>query len=223
MARSPVCAAGARRRRRQLLRRAGGVCDGGAATGGAAVDSRRRRAVRLVGRATRCGTMQSAAQEHGGLLAAGGAGLRCVGGVAAGAVAGAAAWSRRCSAGGATAGGGCGAAAGCCLLRDRLQHISRLGDVREIDLGLDFVGSRRVRASLAGRGLRFGGTRKWARTFSASWSSIELECVFFSVTPTTGSDVENRLALDFQFPGQIVDSNLTHPPFLSSARPAKSS
>jgi len=30
-------------------------------------------------------------------------------------------------------------------------------------------------------------------------------------------DVKNRLALDFQFPGQIVDSNLTHPPFLGPA------
>src|SRR5580704_6333986 len=30
--------------------------------------------------------------------------------------------------------------------------------------------------------------------------------------------VENRLALDFQFPGQIVDSNLAHPPFPCSHR-----
>jgi len=28
--------------------------------------------------------------------------------------------------------------------------------------------------------------------------------------------VENRLAFDFQFSGQIVDSNLAHPPFVSS-------
>jgi hypothetical protein len=28
--------------------------------------------------------------------------------------------------------------------------------------------------------------------------------------------VENRPAFNFQLPGQIVDSNLTHPPFLSS-------
>ena len=35
--------------------------------------------------------------------------------------------------------------------------------------------------------------------------------------------IENDLALDFQLSGQIVDSNLTHPPFLSSDRPAKSS
>jgi hypothetical protein len=30
-------------------------------------------------------------------------------------------------------------------------------------------------------------------------------------------DIKNCLALDFQFPGQIVDSNLTHPPFLGPA------
>jgi hypothetical protein len=28
--------------------------------------------------------------------------------------------------------------------------------------------------------------------------------------------IENRLAFDFQLPGQIVDSNLAHPPFVSS-------
>ena len=35
--------------------------------------------------------------------------------------------------------------------------------------------------------------RMYARTFSASWSSMELECVFFSVTPTCGS--ASRMAL----------------------------
>ena len=35
--------------------------------------------------------------------------------------------------------------------------------------------------------------RMWARTFSASCSSSELECVFFSVTPTSGS--VSRMAL----------------------------
>jgi hypothetical protein len=37
--------------------------------------------------------------------------------------------------------------------------------------------------------------RIWARTFSASYSSSELECVFFSVTPTCGS--ASRMALLF--------------------------
>jgi len=31
-----------------------------------------------------------------------------------------------------------------------------------------------------------------------------------------GQHIENRFALDFQFPGQIVNSNLTHPPLGSS-------
>ena len=35
--------------------------------------------------------------------------------------------------------------------------------------------------------------------------------------------VEDRLALDFQFPGQIVNSNLTHPPSIPSACPVKPS
>jgi hypothetical protein len=35
--------------------------------------------------------------------------------------------------------------------------------------------------------------------------------------------VENRFAFDFQLPGQIVNSNLAHPPFLSSGLSAKSS
>ena len=30
-------------------------------------------------------------------------------------------------------------------------------------------------------------------------------------------DIENSLAFDFQLPGQIVNSNLTHPPFLCPA------
>jgi len=36
-------------------------------------------------------------------------------------------------------------------------------------------------------------------------------------------NIEDRLTLDFQFSGQVVNSNLTHPPLVSSARPAKSS
>src|ERR1700730_398621 len=35
--------------------------------------------------------------------------------------------------------------------------------------------------------------------------------------------VEDRFAFDFQLPGQIVDSNLGHPPFCPPDRPAKSS
>jgi len=65
--------------------------------------------------------------------------------------------------------------------------------------------------------------RKCARTFSASCSSIELECVFFSVTPTAVSASRIALAFDFQLSGQIVNSNLTHPPLCPSGLSAKSS
>jgi hypothetical protein len=34
-----------------------------------------------------------------------------------------------------------------------------------------------------------------------------------------GQHVEDGFAFDFQLPGQIVDSNLTHPPFLCSPAP----
>jgi hypothetical protein len=32
-----------------------------------------------------------------------------------------------------------------------------------------------------------------------------------------GENIKNGLAFNFQLPGQIVDSNLTHPPFLCPA------
>jgi hypothetical protein len=124
------------------------------------------------------------------------------------------------SAGGATTGrsgrrfstGGCatgacaiGGATGRCrnrrnnrffLLRNRLQHISRTRDVRQINLGLDFFfAANRARTGLASREEPSAAERMYTRTFSASCSSRELECVFFSVTPTSGS--VSRMALLF--------------------------
>ena len=52
--------------------------------------------------------------------------------------------------------------------------------------------SRPARADLAGA-LDSAERRKCARTFSASWSSNELEWVFFSVTPTSVNT--SRMAL----------------------------
>jgi len=40
---------------------------------------------------------------------------------------------------------------------------------------------------------------------------------FFLGNSNFGENVKNGLAFDFQLPGQIVDSNLTHPPFLCPA------
>ena len=52
---------------------------------------------------------------------------------------------------------------------------------------------RRVRAARADGDCASDEPRMWARTFSASCSSSELEWVFFSVTPTRGS--ASRMAL----------------------------
>jgi len=40
---------------------------------------------------------------------------------------------------------------------------------------------------------------------------------FFLGHPDMRQRIENRFALHFQFPGEIVDSNLTHPAFLFPA------
>jgi hypothetical protein len=60
---------------------------------------------------------------------------------------------------------------------------------------LVFISSspRSVRAARADGDCASDEPRMWARTFSASCSSSELEWVFFSVTPTSGS--ASRMAL----------------------------
>ena len=102
------------------------------------------------------------------------------------------------------------------LAANGVQHIAWLGDVRQVNLGLDLVGFA-ASTGLGGRGLGFG---------TGAEMSTHLLCfVFLDRTRVRllfsdsdfSQDVKNRLALDFQLPGQIVDSNLTHPPFLGPA------
>jgi len=40
---------------------------------------------------------------------------------------------------------------------------------------------------------------------------------FFLSNPDYGQRIQDRFALDFQLSGQVVNSNLTHPPLISSA------
>jgi hypothetical protein len=102
------------------------------------------------------------------------------------------------------------------LLGDELEHITWLGDMRQVDLGLDLVAFA-ASARLGGRGLGF--------CRSAEMRANLLGFVFLDRTRVRllfsdsdfNQDVKNCLALDFQLPGQIVDSNLTHPPFLGPA------
>ena len=88
--------------------------------------------------------------------------------------------------------------------------------MRQVNLGLDFVC------------VAPGPRLRWSRLRLGRGSEMRPHLLCFVLFDRTGvrlllgdsdfdQDVKNRLALDFQFPGQIVDSNLTHPPFLGPA------
>ncbi len=102
------------------------------------------------------------------------------------------------------------------LFAQQVQHVARLGNVREIDLGLDFIGVGAAGARRLTCGLRFAG-------LAEVYANL-LRVVLFQragvgfLLSDSGLDqhVKNSLTLDFQFPGQIVDSNLAHPRFLPS-------
>lgn len=101
---------------------------------------------------------------------------------------------------------------------DELQHISGLGDMRQVDLGLDSV----FRASRPG-GLRcrlpFRGGRLEVRAYFFRFVVLERAGMSFLFRDAHNRQhVEYGFALNFQFPCQIVDSNLTHPPSCSSDR-----
>ena len=104
------------------------------------------------------------------------------------------------------------------LFCNQLEYISRLGDVREVYLGLDFIrlacGSRRT----AGCVLRFSGPEMgphFLRLMIFHGAGVRL----FLSDSNLGQHVEDRLALHLELSGQIVDSNLTHPPFPGTAAP----
>ncbi len=101
------------------------------------------------------------------------------------------------------------------LLRNRLQHVSRTGNVRQIDLGFDFFFATQRARGLARCRRRFGRSANVGAYF---FGFVVLERTGVRLLLGHADDrqhVENRLALDFQFSGEIVDSNLTHPAFLA--------
>ena len=114
---------------------------------------------------------------------------------------------------------------GCGLLlpRNLLQHITRLGDMRQINLCFDFVSvaarTRRARR----RGLCVGSSAEMGPHLLCFVLLDRTRMRLFLSDANFDQDIKNRLALDFQFPGQIVNSNLTHPPFPCPAPLLKSS
>jgi hypothetical protein len=102
------------------------------------------------------------------------------------------------------------------LLTDSIQNVAWPGNIGQIDLGLNLISNGAVGPRRPGSGMRLAG--------GAQVGSHLLRLVFFHGTGVRlllgdayfGKCVENRFAFDFQLPGQIVNSNLAHPLFLSS-------
>jgi hypothetical protein len=107
------------------------------------------------------------------------------------------------------------------LGQNGLQHVSGLGNMRQIDFGLDALrGARRRSAPLAGRAL----------------AALEMRAnlLGFVVFQRAGMGlaagqaelrqyVQNLPALDFHLAREIVDSNLTHPPLFKICYPKPTS
>ncbi len=88
--------------------------------------------------------------------------------------------------------------------------------MREINLGFDFV-SFATGTRPGGRGLRFGGGAEMSAHLFRFEVLDRTRVRLLLCNSDCDQDIKNCLALDFQFPGQIVNSNLTHPPFLGPA------
>jgi hypothetical protein len=96
------------------------------------------------------------------------------------------------------------------LLRNGAQHIAGARNMGEVNLGLDRVFSAGG-AGGSGGGPFFGmGAEVFADQFGFMFFQGTGMCLLFG-NADQGQGIKNSLALDFQLPGQIIDSNLTHP------------
>jgi hypothetical protein len=89
--------------------------------------------------------------------------------------------------------------------------------MRQINLGFDFFfAACRTRDARRGT-LRFSRAADIGPHFFCLMLLQRTGMRLFLGHPDMRQRVENRFALHFQFPGKIVDSNLTHPAFLFPA------
>jgi hypothetical protein len=102
------------------------------------------------------------------------------------------------------------------LLTDGIQNVAWPGNIGEIDFGLNLVTINAGGARVLRGGLGFAGAAQVSAhfrrlvLFHRAGVRLLLSDAYFRKC------VENRFAFDFQLPGQVVNSNLAHPPFLSS-------
>jgi hypothetical protein len=106
------------------------------------------------------------------------------------------------------------------LLRDGTQHVARTRNVRQVDLGLEFIFAVNGRPgwSCGSRTSFSVGTETLAHQFGfVLFQRTGMRLLLRNAD--LGQDVKNGLALDLQLTGQIIDSNL-HPLFVSFSCPA---
>ena len=189
---------------------AGGVAGRGGATGGALGATGAATTGLSTGRATTAGRCAGAGATGVAATGAEGTAGGGVGLATGGATTGLAAI------GGGTAGRVGGATASfCCVIAFSTSPGREMCD--KSILVLISSSPRSVRAERADGVCASDEPRIWARTFSASCSSIELEWVFFSVTPTSVSASRMALLLTSSSLARSLIRTLLIRPFLYSA------
>src|SRR6266436_1738810 len=123
---------------------------------------------------------------------------------------------------GAAERGAAGVAAACCFCVISFSTSPGLEMCERSILVLISSASRPARGERDGA-LASAEARKWARTFSASWSSRELEWVFFSVTPTSVRTSRIALLLTSSSLARSLIRILLIRPFFAPLRLPKSS
>jgi hypothetical protein len=99
------------------------------------------------------------------------------------------------------------------LMAEEIQNIAGLRDMREIDLGLDFIAIAASRAMWTIGAGRLTGLVKMSPHL-IGFEILERTRMGLLLGDThLGKHIENSFAFNFQLPGQIIDSNLAHPPF----------
>jgi hypothetical protein len=89
--------------------------------------------------------------------------------------------------------------------------------VRQIDLGFDFFFATQWARGLSRGSLRFSGATDVGSHFFRFMLLERTGMRLLFRHPNVRQRVKYGFAFDFQFPGEIVDSNLTHPAFLFPA------
>jgi hypothetical protein len=101
------------------------------------------------------------------------------------------------------------------LLRNGAQNIARPRNIGEVNLCLDAIIARRTARGLC-RTWRGVGTAAKMFTHQIRFVIFERAGMRFLFRYTDrGQNIKNFPALDFQFTGQIVNSNLAHPLIVS--------